>query len=73
MSDAGLYDIHIHLNHFPIIEHKPTKQVFQLSTQDIMSHSLVTVPLVARVGDIFDMLCTSRVPCGIVLYQDTAC
>lgn len=54
--NEGLYDIHIHLNHFPIIEHKPTKQVFQLSTQDIMSHSLVTVPLVARVGDIFDML-----------------
>ena len=60
----GLYDIHIHLAKFPLIEHKPpTKQVFQLTTHDVMSSDLVTLPLIARVGDIYDMLRALRMRC----------
>jgi len=54
---SGLYDIHIHLHHIPLLEHKPPKDfIYKLSTYDIMSRTLVSLPMVAKAGDILDML-----------------
>ncbi|KAJ0409404.1 hypothetical protein P43SY_002294 [Pythium insidiosum] len=54
--NEGLYDIHIHLKHLPFLEFDPPYYARYLRVENIMSKNAVTVPYIARVGEIYDIL-----------------
>ncbi|GLE00184.1 hypothetical protein PINS_up008911 [Pythium insidiosum] len=56
--NEGLYDIHIHLKHLPFLEFDPPYYARYLRVENIMSKPPVTVPYIARVGEIYDILKT---------------
>lgn len=43
---TGLYDIHIELKHWPLLEQDPTTRIYMLDVRHVMTHDPVTVPLV---------------------------
>lgn len=52
----GLYDIHIEINGWPMLEPEPDSCIHQLRVRDIMAIRPFSVPAVVRVGDLVDLL-----------------
>lgn len=59
--NEGLYDIHIHLRHFPFLEYDPPFYSKYLRVMDIIkTQEVVTLPTVVSVGEVYDTLMQYR-------------
>jgi chloride channel 7 len=60
LFNEGLYDLHIHLRHWPLLEEKPHKSVAErLRVCDVMVSPPKTVVEVTRVGEVLALLHSS--------------
>jgi hypothetical protein len=52
----GRYDMHIHLNHLPILENDPpeTARTHDMCAREIMSREIVSLKPVMDVGELYD-------------------
>ena len=67
----GLYDIHIHLKQWPILEAdmKPVKSKRNLCASDIASKPVHCLSMISSVGVVFDLLRTTEHDCFPVIYK----
>uniref|UniRef100_A0A7S2K5L0 Chloride channel protein n=1 Tax=Zooxanthella nutricula TaxID=1333877 RepID=A0A7S2K5L0_9DINO len=58
--NEGIYDLHIHLRHVPLLEHRPEKHLLALRAGDCMAAPVVCAPQISRVQDLMDMVASCR-------------
>lgn len=60
MFNLGIYDVHIELKHVPLLEAKPSKELFNLTAKNVMTQNVTTFKEVESVRDIFHVLGSCR-------------
>jgi len=66
----GLYDIHIHLKHVPLLEPFSDKEMYEIRAKQVMSKRVRVVPEVLTLGQLIETLTNTKHACYPVVTRD---